>query len=33
MHAIRSEIGMFNVTEQRLFDQKNNTLKRNDSWI
>ena len=29
MHAIRNEMGKFNVTEQRLVDQKNNNLKRN----
>ena len=28
MHAIWNEMGMFNVTEQRLVNQKNNILKR-----
>ena len=28
MHVIWNEMGMFNVTEQRLVDQKNNILKR-----
>ena len=28
MHAICNEMGMFNVTEQRFVDQKNNILKR-----
>ena len=28
MHTIWNEIGMFNVTEERLVDQKNNILKR-----
>ena len=28
MHAIWNEMGMFNVREQRLVDQKNNILKR-----
>ena len=31
MHTIWNEMGMFNVTEQRLVDQKNNILKRN--WL
>ena len=31
MHAIWNEIGMFNVTEQSLVDQKNNILKR--KWL
>ena len=31
MHAIWNEIGMFNVTEQNLDDQKNNILKR--KWL
>ena len=31
MHAIWNEMEMFNVTQQRLFDQKNNILKR--KWI
>ena len=31
MHAIWNEMGMFNVTEQRLVDQKNNILKR--KWL
>ena len=31
IHAIWNEIGMFNVTEQRLVDQKNNILKR--KWL
>ena len=29
MHAVWNEIGMFNVTEERLVDQNNNILKRN----
>ena len=28
MHVIWNEMGMFNVTEQRLVDQKNNVFKR-----
>ena len=28
MHVIWNEMGMFNVTDQRLVDQKNNILKR-----
>ena len=28
MHATWNEMGMFNITEQRLVDQKNNILKR-----
>ena len=31
MHAIWNEMGMFNVTEQKLYDQKNNILKR--KWL
>ena len=31
MHAIWNEMGMFNVTEQRLVDQDNNILKR--KWL
>ena len=31
MHAIWNEKGMFNVTEQRLVDQKNNILKK--KWL
>ena len=31
MHFIWNEMGMFNVTEQRLVDQKNNILKR--KWL
>ena len=31
MHVIWNEMGMFNVTEQRLVDQKNNILKR--KWL
>ena len=31
MHATWNEMGMFNVTEQRLVDQKNNILKR--KWL
>ena len=31
MHAICHKMGMFNVTEQRLVDQKNNILKR--KWL
>ena len=31
MHAIWNEMEMFNVTEQRLVDQKNNILKR--KWL
>ena len=31
MHVIWNEMGMFNVTEQRLIDQKNNILKR--KWL
>ena len=31
MHAIWNEIGMFNVTEQRLVDQKNKMLNR--KWL
>ena len=31
MHAIWNEMGMFNVTQQRLVDQKNNILKR--KWL
>ena len=31
MNTIWNEMGMFNVTEQRLVDQKNNILKRN--WL
>ena len=31
MHAIWNEMGMFNVTEQRLVDQKNSILKR--KWL
>ena len=31
MHAIWNELGMFNVTEQRLVDQKNSILKR--KWL
>ena len=31
MHAIWNEMGMFNVTEQRLVDQKNKILKR--KWL
>ena len=31
MHAKWNEIGMFNVTEQNLGDQKNNILKR--KWL
>ena len=31
MYAIWNEMGMFNVTEQRLVDQKNNILKR--KWL
>ena len=31
MNTIWNEMGMFNVTEQRLVDQKNNVLKRN--WL
>ena len=31
MHAIWNEMRMFNVTEQRLVDQKNNILKR--KWL
>ena len=31
MHAISNEMGMFNVTEHRLDDQKNNILKR--KWL
>ena len=31
MHAIWNEIGMFNVTEQSLVDQKKNILKR--KWL
>ena len=31
MHAIWNEIGMFNVTEQNLDDQKNNILNR--KWL
>ena len=28
MHATWNEMGMFNITDQRLVDQKNNILKR-----
>ena len=31
MHAIWNEMGMFNVTVQRLGDRKNNILKR--KWL
>ena len=31
MHVIWNEMGMFNETEQRLVDQKNNILKR--KWL
>ena len=31
MHAICHKMGMFNVTEQRMVDQKNNILKR--KWL
>ena len=31
MYVIWNEMGMFNVTEQRLVDQKNNILKR--KWL
>ena len=31
MHALWNEMGMFNVTEHRLLDQKNNMLKR--KWL
>ena len=31
MHVIWNEIGMFNITEQRLVDQKNNIFKR--QWL
>ena len=31
MHVTWNEMGMFNVTEQRLVDQKNNILKR--KWL
>ena len=31
MHVIWNEIGMFNVTEQKLDDKKNNILKR--KWL
>ena len=31
MYAICHKMGMFNVTEQRLVDQKNNILKR--KWL
>ena len=31
MHVILNEMGMFNVTEQRLIDHKNNILKR--KWL
>ena len=31
MHVIWNEMGMLNVTEQRLVDQKNNILKR--KWL
>ena len=31
MHATWNEMGMFNVTEQRLVDQKNNILRR--KWL
>ena len=31
MHVVWNEMGMFNVTEQRLVDQKNNILKR--KWV
>ena len=31
VHSIWNEMGMLNVTEQRLVDQKNNILKR--KWL
>ena len=31
MHVIWNEMRMFNLTEQRLVDQKNNILKR--KWL